>query len=282
MMGLAAVSRQVSALEVSLGGALLLRTTRRVEVTEGGRRYYEQCLRVLGEVDAAQNSLRRSRVIEGVLVVTAPVTYGLARVSPHLPALIAKHRGLTIELRLEDRVIDLPREGVDVAIRTSTTASDSASLVERRLTAYRRVVVASPRYLKRRGEPRTPGALAKHDAIVHLGNEGRVNTWRFGSGGDAISVEVVGSLCSNAPYAMRHAALGGVGVAILPEWLAAEDVAAGRLRILLPEHELVPVMVSGVFRTEMRGAPRVRALLDHLEDAYNAPSMLRPARRSSR
>jgi DNA-binding transcriptional LysR family regulator len=263
-----AVSRQISALEAEVGGALLLRSTRRLKVTEEGRRYYDHCLRVLREVEMAQASVRQSKVVEGLLIVTAPVTFGLARVSPHLAPLLARHRGLHVDLRVEDRIVDLVSEGADVAIRTGTSTSDSSSLVARRLTSYRRVVVASPRYVKRRGEPRAPGALTKHDAIVHLATAGRSGSWRFSRGAEDVEVRVTGTVASNAPYVMRDAAIAGQGVSILPDWLVAEDVAAGRLRILLSGWELAPVVVTGVFRTEMRGAPRVRVLLDHLADVY--------------
>jgi DNA-binding transcriptional LysR family regulator len=267
-LSVAAVSRQVSALEASLGGALLLRTTRRVKVTKEGWRYYDHCLRVLREVEAAQASIRQKSSVDGLLVVTAPVTFGLARVSPHVATLLTKHRGLRIDLRIEDRVVDLVGEGIDVAIRTGTSLADSSSLVGRRLTSYGRVVVASPRYLKRRGEPRTPPLLADHDAIVHFASAGRVTTWRFSRDGEAVDVRVGGVVASNAPYAMRDCALAGLGVAILPAWLVADEVADGRLRVVLSEWQLAPVVVTGVFPAEVRGAPRVRAFLDHLAGAY--------------
>jgi len=278
-LSLPAVSRQISALEDELGGALLIRTTRRVEVTEAGRRYYEHCLSVLREVDAAQGSVKRGRVVEGTLVVSAPVTFGLARVSPHVPAVLAKHPGLSIDLRIEDRVIDLVGEGVDVAIRTGSPIPDSASVVARRLLTFQRVVVASPKYLRRRGEPHSVEALAKHDAVTHLGPIGRPVPWPFTRDGKEITVEVRGTLRSNAPYAVRDAALAGCGIALLPDWLAAPDVAAGRLKILLREYEAAKVVVSGVHRTEMRGAPRVRALLDYLADVYAKEAEKGPKRR---
>jgi DNA-binding transcriptional LysR family regulator len=278
-LSVAAVSRQMSSLEAAVGGPLLLRTTRRFTVNEAGRRYYEHCQRVLREVEAAQASVKRANVVEGLLVVTAPVTYGLARVSPHVPALLAAHPGLSIDLRIEDRIVDLGRDGVAVAIRTGTTLADSPSLVARRLTSYRRVVVASPPYLKRRGTPREPKALAKHAAIVHVAMSGRITRWCFTRGDQSTEVQVDAAVGSNAPYALRDAALAGLGVAILPDWLVAEHVAAGELKILLHEWELAPVIVTGVFRTEMRGAPRIRALLDHLAKAY---AVERPASRPRR
>jgi DNA-binding transcriptional LysR family regulator len=281
-LSVAAVSRQISALETALGGALLLRTTRRLQVTEAGRTYYDHCLRVLREVEAAQTSVKRGKVVDGLLVVTAPVTYGLARVSPHIASLLGKNSGLRIDLRVEDRVIDLVKEGVDVAIRTGTTVAESGSLVARRLTQYRRVVVASPGYLKRRGEPRTPDALSRHDAILHFATAGRVTSWRFTGGGKELEVPVSGPVASNAPYAMRDAAVGGLGIAILPEWLVADQLAAAQLRVLLRDWEMAPVIVSGVFRTEMRGSPRVRALLDHLAGIYAKEEAAAGAKAASR
>jgi DNA-binding transcriptional LysR family regulator len=267
-LSLAAVSRQLSALEESLGSALLLRTTRKVTVTEAGKRYYEHCVRVLREVDAAQSSVRRGRVPEGLLSVTVPVTYGLARVSPHLPPLLEKHPRLTIDLRVEDKVVDLVGEGVDVAIRTGTTLPDSASLIARKLTSYRRVLVASPSYLHARGEPRTPDDLVRHAAVLHLATAGVVQTWSFVHKGAEISVPVRGTFRSNAPYVLRDAAVAGVGLAIMPDWLVAEDVREKRLKIVLTAYELAPVIVTGVHRSELRGEARVRALLDHLVEAY--------------
>lgn len=273
-----AVSRQLRALETSLGAPLLLRTTRSLSVTDGGRRYYERCLRVLREVEAAQESARPGSAAEGVVTVTAPVTLGLARVGPLLPSLFARHPGLRVDLRLEDHMADLVAEGVDVAIRAGAAAPDSASLVARRIMTYQRVAVASPKYLKRRGEPRTPDALARHDALVHVGASPTAGLWRFSRDGSETAVEVRGALRCNAPYALRDACVAGLGVALLPAWLVEDDVTAGRLRVVLRAYETPAVAVSALYRTELRGAPRVRAFVDHLAAACapEAPTVSAP------
>lgn len=265
-----AVSRQISALEETLGGALLLRSTRKVTTTPAGRRYYEHCQRVLREVEAAQSSLKRGQVIEGQLVVTAPVTLGLARVSPHLPSLVAKHPGLMIDLRVEDHMVDLVSEGVDVAVRVGVALPDSVSVVARRLMSYRRIVVASPRYLEEFGEPRQPRDLAQHKAIAHIGVRGVATTWTLERKGVESPVEVRSAIRSNAPYVLRDAAIEGAGVALLPDWIAAPDIAAGRLRHVLRAWQTAPVVVSAVHRKEARGAPRIKAFLDHLAAVYAA------------
>ncbi len=271
-LSLAAVSRQVSALETSLGAALLVRTTRKVTITEAGRRYYEHCLRVLREVDAAHTSVRTDHAVEGLLSVTVPVTLGLLRVSPHLPALLAKHRRLSIDLRVEDRVIDLVGEGVDVAIRAGSSMPENPLFLSRLLTSYRRVLVASPAYTKSRGEPRAPEALSRHDALVHLGAFGATTTWHFLQNGAETTVAVRGTFRSNAPYVLQDAARSGLGVALLPEWLVADDVRDGRLKVLLRAWEVAPVSVSGVYRTELRSSARVKVLLDHLAERYAVES----------
>ena len=128
----AAVSRQIATLEAELGAPLLARSTRRMAVTSAGRRYYERCLRILRDVDEAQ-AIGRGEGLDGLLLVSAPVTFGLARVVPHVHSLLTKHPGLRVDLRLEDRLIDLVLEGVDVAIRVGGELPESTGLVAHRI-----------------------------------------------------------------------------------------------------------------------------------------------------
>lgn len=278
-LSLPAVSRQVAALEESVGGALLLRTTRTTTITEGGRRYYEHCLRVLREVDAAQSSVRAGHKVAGVLTVTAAVTFGLARVSPHMQTLLAAYPELRVDLRLEDRLVDLVAEGVDIAIRGGMPLPDSTSLIARPLTTYQRVVVASPGYLRRRGTPATPAELRRHDVLAHLGASGSVDRWQFTKDGAESVVEIRGPMRTNAVYALRDAAVAGLGVALLPDWLVAADVDAGRLKIVLRGFETRPTVVSAVHRTELRGVQRVRAFIDHLAHVYEREAARRQQER---
>lgn len=262
------VSRQLSALEETLGTPLLIRTTRTLTLTEEGRRYYEHCLRVRHEVEEAQNSVRRGTAITGLLTVTAAVTFGLARVSPHLPSFLSAHPSLRVDLRLEDRLADLATEGVEIAIRGGSTLPDSTSLIAHPLTTYQRVVVASPAYLQHRGTPKSPDDLARHDVLIHLGASGIADSWQFTKDGVESTAKVRGPLRTNAVYALRDGAMAGLGLALLPDWLVAADVAAGRLKILLREFASAPTVVSAVHRTELRGTARVRAFIDHLTREY--------------
>lgn len=280
----AAVSRQLAALEAKLGAPLILRTTRRFAVTELGREYYQRCRGILRAIDDAQALGRTHGAAQGLLTVSAPVTYGLARISPHVPALLTKHRGLEIDLRLEDRLVDLVGEGVDVAVRAGVQAPDSDALIAHPLDAYERVLVAAPAYVRRAGEPRGPEALVKHDVLLHLPGEGLPGTWRFRRHGEEVAVRVSASFRSNAPYALREAAVRGAGLALLPAWLVAAEVERGELRVLLPDWHTPVVTVSAIHRAELRGTPRVRVFIEHLRKAHGAirgTRALRSAQESS-
>jgi DNA-binding transcriptional LysR family regulator len=262
----AAVSRQIAALENEVRAPLMTRSTRRMAVTPAGRRFYERCVRILREVEAARG-VGRGDPLAGLLQVSASVTFGLALVVPHLPALMALHPGLLVDLRLEDRLTDLVSDGIDVAIRVGSAPPDSAELVAHRLFSFRRVVVAAPAYLKRRGEPKTPEALGRHQALTYLDGPGAEH-WRLANGEREVQTGLEIVFRCNALHAQRALAVAGKGVALLPTWLVTEEVRRRALRIVLPGWNTGPVHVHAIHRAEQRGAPRIRALVDHLRAVY--------------
>src|SRR5262249_42753384 len=153
----------------------------------------------------------------------------LARIGPMIPGLLARYPDLRIDLRLEDRVVDLLGDGVDVALRAGTAAPDSASVVAPRVAAFRRGVVASPKYLRGNGVPKVPASLAKHVVLAHLGATETGQRWRFTRDGEEHAVEVGGPFRTNALYLLLDAAVAGVGIALLPDWVVREHVARGDL-----------------------------------------------------
>jgi len=275
----AAVSRQIAALEAELGSPLLLRTTRRMAITATGQRYYERCVRILREVEQAQ-AVGRGDALPGLLKVNAPVTFGLACVVPHVHALLAKHPGLRLDLHLEDRLVDLLLDDVDVAIRVGDGVPESTEVVAHRLSSYRRLIVASPGYLKRKGEPRTPEALAKHDALARASGR-EAESWLLHSQEREARVWLNVSFRCNALHAVRELATSGAGVALLPAWFVADEVARGALRVILPSWETPLITVNALHRVEQRGAPRVTAFLEHLRGALDAVGLgLAPSARA--
>jgi DNA-binding transcriptional LysR family regulator len=262
----AAVSRQIVKLEAELRQTLLIRTTRRMAVTPAGDRYYQSCLRVLREVDDAQSTGAGGEP-DGFLKVSAPVSFGLARVAPHIGALMAKHPRLRVDLRLEDHIIDLALEGADVAIRVGTRPPERTDVVAHLLTSYRRKVVAAPNYLRRRGQPADPEALAKLDALTSPASN-PADVWTLTDGQRYVRLRLSVAFRSNALQAVRDLAVAGSGVALLPEWFVAEELRQGALRVALPAWSSDPVPVNALHRTELRGASRIRAFVEHLRAAY--------------
>jgi DNA-binding transcriptional LysR family regulator len=268
-LSLAAVSRQLRALEVDLGASLVVRSTRRLHVTDAGRRWYEHCVRVLREIEEARAALRPSNSVRGDLVVSASLTFGTVVIVPRLAGLLARHPQLAIELRLEDRLVDLVGEGVDVAVRTGPPPPDSTAYMAHPVSTMERILVASPRWLRKHGAPRQPQHLAGRDCLVQVTPAGAVVRWRLRRAPDEETSEVRdvrGAFRSNAPLTLRELAVDGAGVAYLPEWLVADAVARGRLRRVLPGWSSPSITAWAVHRTELRGAPRLRAFLEAITE----------------
>lgn len=263
-LSLPAVSRQLAALEADLGVSLVARTTRRLGVTDAGQRWYAHCLRVLREVDDARADVTDQRTAGGLLIVSASVTLGQRFLLPLVAALTRRHPALTIDLRLEDRVIDLAADAVDVAIRAGLPPPDSGSLVAHRFLSFQRIVVAAPSYLRSRGTPRTPDRLAAHGCLVQI-SDGAPTWTLIRDGGAEVRVAVRGPVRSTLPAALHRLAIDGAGIAFLPSWLVGDDVAAGRLRHLLPAWRSPPVHAYALLRTAVRTSPRVRAFLAALD-----------------
>ena len=264
-LSLAAVSRQLQALETELGAALVLRSTRSLHVTEAGRRWYEHCLRVLREVEDAKAAVSGDDVARGTLVVSASMTYGTQLIVPRLRALAERHPRLVIELQLEDRLVDLVGDGVDLAVRAGSLPPDSTAYVAHRVSTMQRVLVASPRWLRKHGTPRTPADLARHECLIQITRSAGEVRWQLRRGDEEETVAVRGRLRASAPLPLRDLAVDGAGIAYIPDGLVEGDVAAGRLKRILPAWGSPPLAAYAIHRAELRGSARVRAFLDALK-----------------
>jgi DNA-binding transcriptional LysR family regulator len=260
-LSLPAVSRQLAALEAELGTALIVRSTRKLSVTDAGRRWYEHCVRVLREVDEARADVRKSPGVRGRLVVSASLAFGSEVIVPRLAQLVEAHPHLTVDLRLEDHLVDLIAEGVDVAMRAGSLPPDSTSFIAQPLMAMDRILVAAPRWLRKHGLPRELEQLTRQACLVQVTPAGALVRWRLRRGHEERTVEVHGQLRSNAPTALRSWAVAAAGIAYLPHWLVRADLAQKRLRQVLPEWSSPPITAWAVYRAELRGAPRLSAFL---------------------
>lgn len=268
-LGLAAssVSRQVNGLEDALKARLLNRSTRSLSLTHAGEVYYERVRRILSEVsetNAAVAQLEASP--RGMLKLNVPVVFGRRHIAPHIAGFCKRFPDVSVDLTLTDHFVDVIESGADVVIRVGGL-SDS-SLIARRLAPNRRILVASPEYLEEHGAPETPEALADHKCLVYKLNV-RLAEWHMRAQDGALSkIRVSGPLIANNAEALHAAALGGLGIALLPTWTCGDDVFAGHLERLLPGHEADLVShetaIHAIYPHARHLSAKVRAFVDYL------------------
>lgn len=257
-MPLATVSRKLADLEAHLKARLLHRSTRRLTLTDAGEAYLAACKRILDEVtDAERVAAGEYRAPTGELVVTAPLVFGRLHVVPVTTAFLAAYPDVDVKLLLSDRALDLIADQVDVALRIG--ALPDSRMVATRLGAIRRVVCASPAYLKHHGRPRTPGALAAHDAVTFIAPLG-TDPWRFDGARDPTQPRT--RLAVNTAEAALDAAIAGVGVTRVLSYQAAAAIAAGSLEVLLTKHEPAALPVHLLHTSRMHLPLKLRAFLD--------------------
>ena len=258
------VTRLIAALEDRLGARLLQRTTRSVTLTDIGTRYLERARRILADIEEAEGSAQdeRSRP-SGRLVVSAPVGFGRLHVSPVMSAYLKRYSEVSAELRLTDRTVNLVEDGVDLAVRIGHLAD--SSLVARLVGEMRRIVVASNEYLKRRGEPNTPEAIASHETI-QFGAMTTSPDWRFVEGGREMRVACTPRFATNsADAAIQYAEQGG-GLTRVLAYQAAEAIKGGRLRVVLAKFEQPPLPIHIVYPTSRLLSAKVRTFIDLVTD----------------
>jgi len=267
-LSLPAISRQLRALEADLGASLIVRSTRKLHVTDAGQQWYAHCVRILRDIEDARFAVSSSKLVRGRLVVSASLTFGMTVIVPRLKKLSAAHPQLAIALRLEDHLVDLVGEGVDVAIRAGSPPPDSTAFIAQPVLAMRRLLVASRSWLRKNGTPREPRDVPAEGCLMQVTLAGSPIRWLLQrESGDSVTIDVRSRLSTNAPSALRELALDGAGIAYVPDWLVAEDLANGRLRRVLPGWSSPSINAWAVYRAELRGAPRLRVFLDVLNAA---------------
>jgi DNA-binding transcriptional LysR family regulator len=255
------VSRQITSLEEHFGVRLFHRTTRHLGLTDDGENLHEHAMNVLNMVEGMETALGQGKSSpSGHVRVATPVSLGLILMD-RVPKLMSRYPGLSVELVMDDNPGDMIEGRLDLAIRSGEVVNQS--LIKRSLGDVMRVAVAAPEYLARRGMPREPSELVDHECIVHRVTPSD-SEWRLIGPEGTVSVTVHGALSTNNHAAVRGAALGGLGIALLPEYQVVDDVLGGRLQRVLPDFTSEALPAFLVYPSRRLLAPRTRVVIDFL------------------
>ncbi|MCS6766555.1 MAG: LysR family transcriptional regulator [Candidatus Protistobacter heckmanni] len=257
------VSRIVSELETRLEAKLLLRITLQITLTDAGGVFLERARQILADLGEAEHAARGVDSLQGMVRLAMPMLYGAARIIPFLPALLERHPGLRMHLTIDDSYQDLIADGVNIAIRAGKLAD--SGMGARRIDTLHRYIVAAPSYLAKRGTPRTPADLAEHDCISGAGSLGP-ESWMFAKDATITSVNIQGRVQTYSTPGALSLAIAGLGIAVSSNVAAGEALKIGSLARLLQDYELPPIEVHAVFPQGPRPSPKVRAVVDFLED----------------
>jgi DNA-binding transcriptional LysR family regulator len=233
-----------------------------VSPTEAGRAYYERCIDILASIE--ETELQVSRLHDepkGVLLINAPMSFGIRYLGSAIADLMASHPDLKVEMTLNDRFVDPIEEGVDVTIRVAVL--ESSSLIARKLAPARRVLVAAQGYLDRYGTPTVPDDLVRHRCL-NFGHSTSLQRWELVHRGETLAVPIQSVLCSNNGDVLREAAVGGQGITKLPTFIVGADIAAGRLVKVMPDFDATELGVYALYAPNRYLAAKIRVLIDHL------------------
>ncbi len=262
----AAVSKNVQELEKELRTQLIHRTTRRLNLTEAGRLYFQRICSILDELESVEETVSDLSVKpHGLLRVTAPMSLGLTHVATAIYQFHSIYPDMRIELILNDRYVDLIEEGFDVGIRGGGLVNDN-SLVTHRICDIQRVVCASPAYLKQYGEPKSPEDLKKHHCVVYTLARSPYE-WSFWRGDETVTVKVDGSLKVNNSLAASQAAVAGLGLIFLPMFTVLEALEQGKLKIVLKEWSAEPLTLYAVYPKHRQYSGKLQVFIDFISDA---------------
>lgn len=256
------LSRRVARLEEQLGAKLLTRTAQGASPTDIGQAYFERASNILADLEAAQEVVAEAVTqVAGPVRLSAPLSFGTEYLAPALADFAKLHPNVEVDVSLEDRKVDLIGGGYDLAIRIGQLAD--SSLVTRKITAVRAAVLASPDYLAARGRPATPGDLNGHDLLFYA-NAGMGQQWRFKMGGKWETVRGPVRLRADNGEMLREAACAGLGIVILPTFIASPAIRSGQLEVLLRDYPLEESGLHIVMPPGRATTARVRALVDFL------------------
>lgn len=262
----AMVSRHVSELEARLGVRLMQRTTRRLSLSDAGAEYLQRCAQILGDLQDANAAISATAVqAQGLLKITAPLTFGIRHLAPLWGEFLRVHPKVELEVNLNDRMVDLVEEGYDLAVRIGQLSS--STLIARRIAGTRLVLCASPRYLRQAGPITDLDDIARHDVMAYT-YLATGEQWHFSGPQGARSIEVRPRLRSNSGDTCRAAALADQGIIFQPTFLVGEDLKAGRLVEILPQYAGPELDINVVYPSRLHLSHKVRAMVEFLAAAF--------------
>ncbi|PSU71275.1 LysR family transcriptional regulator [Photobacterium phosphoreum] len=256
----AQVSRQVSALENRLNTKLFYRTTRKVSLTEEGNVYYQHCRQVLDGLEDAERAISNLRgKPQGLIKLTAPVTYGEKYIMPLVNDFMLQYPEVEVTIDLTNRQVDLVEGSFDLAIRLGRLTS--SSMMAKRLTSRTMYVCASPAYLQKFGIPHSLSELRQHNCLI-----GNHDHWRFQESGKEKSIRVSGTLNCNSGYGLRDAVIKGIGLAQLPDYYIDNDLESGDIVPILTNYQEPDEGIWALYPHNRHLSPKVRMLVDYLAE----------------
>ncbi|MDV2863792.1 LysR family transcriptional regulator [Phytobacter ursingii] len=267
-LSLAVASKRIQRLDESLGARLLNRTTRRLYPTPEGELLASQGRPLIEALNALGECLHTSRSeVTGTIRVTMSASFGRLFISPLLAEFQSLHPDVNFVAHLSDEVVDLVKGGYDLAIRIGNLKD--SSLVARRIAPNRRVLVASPSYLARRGVPQHPADLATHDGLLMTDVDGKRDVWKLITPEEGtFRVKINSKIESNFGELLRDAAVYGRGISLQSVWHVADDLNAGRLQVILPDYPLQESHIHAVTPTRLMQTPRIKAFIDFLQEKF--------------
>lgn len=266
------IGKYIASLEERLGTRLLQRTTRRQSLTEAGRLFYAQAKHILEEVETADADVLALGVKpRGTLRVTAPATLGSHRIVPALCHYMYENPEVSIDLTLNDRIVDLVEEGYDAAVRIGALAD--SSLIARSLAPYELIACASPDYLAKHGAPAVPADLAKHDCLRYASkSQAPGDTWRFTRDGKEQVLEMSGRVRINDARALVSAAIAGCGIMLGAKVALEREIEAGRLVRVLPDYNGPSRAVTLLYPAQRRPSPKLRSFVEWITQLLHPKS----------
>lgn len=259
------ISRRIMTLESRLGVRLLVRTTRRLSITDAGRSYYERVRAIIDDVDDVEQAISSQNAApRGTLRVSAPMSFGTLHLGPAMARFMAQYPEINVELDLSDRFVDIVGEGYDVAIRIGQL--NDSTLIARQIAPMQLVTCASPTYLKVHGKPAAPSDLKHHDCLLYGHNRGV--EWLFSDKGKALRVPVRGRLRANNGELACAAAIAGLGIVYLPTFIVGTALRNKELRTVLDAYAPPPAGIYAVYPQHRQSSSAVKAFADFMRSAF--------------